>query len=79
MTDEIRQRANALYKSIEDTRAMENIIDNMMQCPDFMVSIECINIGVVKMKVDDIYSALNYIRDVLREKKEELEDEYRML
>ena len=79
MTDEIRQRANQLYDQIEHTRVMECIIDKMMSRADYTVTIECTNVGTVKMKVDDIFSALSYIRDVLREKKEGLEDEYRML
>ena len=79
MTDEIRQRANQLHAQIEDTDAMEKIIANMMGCPDSTVTIECTDIGSVKMKVDDIFSALNYVHDVLRERKEALEDEYRML
>ena len=79
MTDEIRIKANQLAKSIEDTEAMENIVAAMTEYPDSIVSIECKDAGVVRMKVDEIFSALNYIRDVLHDRKEQLEDEYRML
>ena len=81
MTDEILAKANQLQKDITETGSMEQIVDAMMQHPDLAVTIGCIGVGVgsVKLKVDEIYSALEYIRDVLREKKEELEDDYRML
>ena len=79
MTDEIRVKANQLFKQIEDTRAMEHIVDEMMQHPDFNVQINCLNVGSITMQVDDIFSALEYIRDVLREQKENKEDEFRML
>ena len=79
MTDEIRIKANQLAKSIEDAEAMENIVAAMTEHPDAMVSIECREAGVIRMKADEIFSALNYIRDVLHDRKEQLEDEYRML
>ena len=68
-----------MIHSITRVCSMECIIDKMMSRADYTVTIECTNVGTVKMKVDDIFSALSYIRDVLREKKEGLEDEYRML
>lgn len=79
MTDEIRIKANQLAKSIEDAEAMENIVATMMEHPDATVSIECREAGVVRMKVDEIFSALNYIHDILHDRKEQLEDDYRIL
>lgn len=81
MTDEIRTRANQLYKLITDTAAQEQIIEEMMQHCDSTVTIEvdCVGAITLKVKVDEVFDALVFIKDKLAQKREAYEDAYREL
>lgn len=79
MTDEIRTRANQLYKQITDTAAQAQIVEEMMQHCDSTVTIEQNDVGAVTLNIDMIFEALVFIKDKLDEKREAYEDAYKEL
>lgn len=79
MTDEIRQRANELYKLITDTANQEQLVEEMMQHSYSTVTIEMDDLGAVILSVDMIFDALALIKDKLAKEREAYEDAYREL
>lgn len=80
MTDELRQRANALHKQIVDLRAQIQIIEELHHS-DNSIQIRCGQVGEITIPdgdelKDDI---IDLILGRLNNKKEEVEDEYRRL
>lgn len=80
MTDELRQRANVLHKQITDLQAQIQIIEEMHHC-DNSIQIRCNQVGEITIADDDELKddIIDMILNRLNTKKEEVEDEYRML
>lgn len=80
MTEELRQKANVLYKQLEDLKAQIQIVEDMHHC-DNSIQIRCNGIGEITIPAegelkDDI---LDVVLNRLNTKKEEVEDAYREL
>lgn len=80
MTDEIRIKANELYRQLMDLEGQIAIVEDMHHC-DNKLFIRCNQIGEVIIAGDDELKddLLDIILNRLNAKKGEVEDEYRML
>lgn len=80
MTDELRQRANVLHKQLEDLTNEIQIVEAMHHC-DNSIQIRCNQVGDITIAGDDELKddIIDIILNRLGDKKEEVEDEYRML
>ena len=80
MTEELRQRANALHKQITDLTAQIQIIEEIHHC-DNSIQIRCNQVGEITIPDDDELKddIIDLILGRLNNKKEEVEDDYRRL
>jgi hypothetical protein len=77
MTEELRQKANALHKQIEDLTTQIQIVEDMHHC-DNKLQIRCEDIGGISIDGDDELkdTIIDLLLKDLNTKKEEVEDEY---
>lgn len=80
MTDEVRQRANALHKQIEDLDAQIRIIEDMHHS-DNNLTLEVDTIGAVTIWGEDELKddIIDIVLNRLNTRKGEVEDAYREL
>lgn len=80
MTDEIRQRANALYKQIEDTQNKLNIILDMRDSGNAL-SLHDSRVGSVHIQSDHVLKAdiLDEAEHALTKELFDLQEEYKKL
>ena len=80
MTEELRQTANTLHKQIEDLTTQIQIVEDMHHS-DYNLHIRAETIGEITIVGDDELKddIIDLILNRLNIKKEEVEDEYRML
>lgn len=80
MTEELRQRANALHKQIEDLTNEIQLVEDMHHSGNNLY-LSCSDTGAITIAGDEQLKddLLDIILSRLNAKKEEVEDEYRML
>ena len=78
MTDELRQRANALHKEIEDLTAQLNIAESFLHTTDELWVSDHVN-GEIKVSEATRLDIIDLLLRDIAEQKEAKEDEYRML
>ena len=78
MTDEIRVRANQLHSEIQNLEGrIETLKAINSSCKETQISSD--EIGTVHVGAGLYESAIDFIIDMLNQRKEQLEDDYRML
>lgn len=78
MTEELRQRANTLHSEIQDLEGRIQTLKDI-NSSNRKIRISNDEVGVVYIEAGDYEPALDFIIDILKQKKEAKEDEYRML
>lgn len=80
MTEEIRQRANALHKQIEDTQNRLNIILDMRDSGK-VLTLHDTSIGTVVIQPDHTlkYDILDEVEHALTRELNDLQEEYKKL
>ena len=80
MTEELRQKANALHRQIEDLTDEIKIVEDMHHS-DNSIQIRCSHAGGITIAGDDELKnvIIDLILNKLTTQKEEVEDEYRRL
>lgn len=80
MTEELRQRANALHRQLEDLEAQVQIVEDMHHC-DNNLTLTVGSIGSITIAGDDELKddIIDIILCRLNTKKGEVEDAYREL
>lgn len=78
MTDEIRVRANQLHSKIQNLEGrIETLKAINSSCKEIQIRSD--EIGTVHVEAGLYESAIDFIIDMLNQRKEQLEDDYRML
>ena len=80
MTEELRQRANALHKQIEDTQARINIILDMRDSGNSL-TLHDSEVGSVHIQPDHVLKAdiLDVVEHALTKELFDLQEEYKKL
>ena len=80
MTEELRQRANALHKQIEDTQARLNIILDMRDSGNALTLFDS-KIGSIHIQSDHTlkYDILDEVEHALTRELQDLTEEYKKL
>lgn len=78
MTDEIRVKANQLHSEIQNLEGrIETLKSINSSCKE--IQLRCDEVGIVHVDAGMYEPAIDFIIDMLVQKKNQLEDDYRML